>query len=411
MIKIILKYAAVCILFALNSCASESTIDTQHKFTFSEEDGVQLARTEGGPKYEGELFEYTEVVRLQQDESIPESLMNRPYFFSVGEDGTFFILDGAENSILVFNADGSYRQSIGREGEGPGEFQSPRYLTNFNNILSVYDRRLQRTSHFRPDGTFLDSNSFQQAPPRTYSVEIGPDGEYICFLDTSPPERDAQIMEAREVMVFSADGDSIGSVSDPVVHMGNMIPFDSSGSTIYAYELFNGSPQAVYHPDSGILISSGEEPWMEWHDFSGRLTRRIEIDLPRRPVSPEDRQVLNERLETEIKSAVEDLGRSIAKTMRDALKFPDDKDHWSTILVDEFGYIWAMSSPTVFNTLEDSSMYLVLSPEGEYLGDTSWPKEAWALSRGHILVIEDYSDQMIPVICRITSRVAGFEYP
>ncbi len=130
----ILRYSAVCLLLALASCTSESTMETQHTFTVSDENGVKLARTEGGPKYEGELFEYSEVVRLQQD--------------------------------------GSYRRSIGGPGDGPGEFQSPRYLTNYDNVLSIYDGRLRRTSHYHPDGAFLDSHSFLQAPPGPRLIQV-----------------------------------------------------------------------------------------------------------------------------------------------------------------------------------------------------------------------------------------------
>ena len=400
-----------CLIIVFVSCSAEITTDTQHTFTISDENGIQLARTEGGPKYEGELFEYTEVVRLQQDDSIPESLLNRPYYFSMGVDGTFFLLDGGENRILVFNQDGSYRRSIGGPGDGPGEFQSPRYLTFYENVLSLYDGRLRRTSHYHPDGAFLKSNSFLQTPPRTRTLEMGPNGEYICFHDISPEGRESQIHEAIGVMIFSADGDTIGSMNTPVVHTASRIPMDNSGTALIASKLFNGRPQALYHPGSGILISSGKEPWMEWYNLSGRLTRRIEIDIPRMPVSPEERRLLNERLETDLVNATDDLEKSMAKIARDALKIPDDKDHWSTILVDEFAYIWAMIPTNQFGIMGEIYHYRVLSPEGEYLGDTAWPKESWALSRGHILVIEDYSDRMIPVIYRITSKVDGFRFP
>lgn len=150
---------------------------------------------------------------------------------------------------------------------------------------------------------------------------------------------------------------------------------------------------------------------MEWYNLSGRLTRRIEIDIPRMQVSPEERRFLNERLETDLVNASDDLEKLMAKTARDALKIPDDKDFWSTILVDEFDYIWAMIPTNQFGIMGEIYHYRVLSPEGEYLGDTAWPDEAWDISRGHILVIQDYTNTMTPVLYRITSKVEGFRFP
>ncbi|MCD4701129.1 MAG: 6-bladed beta-propeller, partial [Candidatus Aegiribacteria sp.] len=40
-------------------------------------------------------------------------------------DGRILIVDRLKNRVLIFSPDGEYMASIGREGEGPGEFNMP----------------------------------------------------------------------------------------------------------------------------------------------------------------------------------------------------------------------------------------------------------------------------------------------
>lgn len=45
---------------------------------------------------------------------------------AVADDGTIYVLDSQLNEVQVFAPNGEYIRSIGREGEGPGEFTFPR---------------------------------------------------------------------------------------------------------------------------------------------------------------------------------------------------------------------------------------------------------------------------------------------
>jgi len=51
----------------------------------------------------------------------------------------FYILDKSEKQIHIFNADGSFRNSFGDSGQGPGEFNSPNSLVIVNNTVFVKD--------------------------------------------------------------------------------------------------------------------------------------------------------------------------------------------------------------------------------------------------------------------------------
>lgn len=46
--------------------------------------------------------------------------MTAPRAFVQGPDGNYYVPDVRDNRIVVFDSDGNYLRSIGRDGEGPG---------------------------------------------------------------------------------------------------------------------------------------------------------------------------------------------------------------------------------------------------------------------------------------------------
>ena len=60
-----------------------------------------------------------------------------PKDIKIGKDGLVYILDSKNNRIQTFDSSGNYKSTIGRRGEGPGEFSTPMGLAldNQNNIV------------------------------------------------------------------------------------------------------------------------------------------------------------------------------------------------------------------------------------------------------------------------------------
>lgn len=71
---------------------------------------------------------------------------------SVGADGSIYIAEGMENAIHVFDARGSRVRTLGRKGDGPGEFQLLALVGFKGDTLWAYDDRHERLTFFRPDG-------------------------------------------------------------------------------------------------------------------------------------------------------------------------------------------------------------------------------------------------------------------
>ena len=92
---IMCSVAVVC-LFA--ACSGR----TGHTFQTHLEEGVPIVETTGGPRYQDPLFTIEEVLRLEQDESRPETLYNNATGFMMGPEGNYFVLDRGTSTILKY---------------------------------------------------------------------------------------------------------------------------------------------------------------------------------------------------------------------------------------------------------------------------------------------------------------------
>ncbi len=77
----------------------------------------------------------------------------------VGSDGLLHTLHWREGTIRRWTPDGAPAGSIGRQGEGPGEFEQPVRMGFFGDSLWVWDLGTYRVSYFDPEGEFLGSVS------------------------------------------------------------------------------------------------------------------------------------------------------------------------------------------------------------------------------------------------------------
>ena len=99
------------------------------------------------------------------------------------------------------------------------------------------------------------------------------------------------------------------------------------------------------------------------------------------------------------------------------IPIPRRKHLWANVKVDEYGYIWATEPTDFYNNRPHGHKCLIISPNGEYLGDIIWPDIEGGImfvpSRGLLLVrvVDDVTGAQNIHVYRINSNVAGFNYP
>jgi len=400
------------LLLGLNACSSEEA-RSDHRFEIVSEDGNPTALNHGGPKYADELFRYTLHLRLVEDPAVPASLLYQPDFhYVLGEDGCYYIADAGNSRVAVFDGDGRFVRSFGRRGNGPGEFTRPRILTFEDGVLGLWDNFQRRTIYYRTDGSYLDDIFTPNIRSRINGLHRDSEGRVIAlYFDFR--EGEGFQYNGRRVVVTSVDGDTLTDMMTPLLPTAFLVRGEGvSGAGGLPY---GPDPTIKLLPGGRLLRSTGAEPLLEIFDVTGRPLRRIRLDLPREKVTADERAAIRGHLQAEADTAGTGRAGEFSRAMVAGLRFPEEKAHWSSVEVDEAGYFWlAFSSPLFTVGSGDQTSYRLLSPEGEYLGDSARPGMIVStVSRSHLLTWEydPESGALTPVVFRISPAVPGFEYP
>ena len=219
--------------------------------------------------------EVNEVLRITSEnveKSGSDLLLGVPYLTVTDEDGFIYTYDPTQSIIFKFDDQGNFVKTIGREGRGPGEFQSVYSMTVFGgNKLFVYDFISRRATIFGSGG----------------NIEEMRDMDFRFALDHIRPAPDGtllfpHIQDDHIIHIFDIDKDQI---TKSLIHTDEILQTDErfepellraqAGSAIplsdnriaYTPGYYNGT---VY------LYERSEEGWRQ----SDKLSGYRKIDKP-----------------------------------------------------------------------------------------------------------------------------------
>jgi hypothetical protein len=100
-------------------------------------------------------WKLVEVARIVGGTDRPGDLIS-PQSVALADDGSIYVSDKSPALIKQYTPTGTFVRSIGREGQGPGEFEVG-YIAIHGAVLFLHDPRVSRTSVFDTAGTFQRS--------------------------------------------------------------------------------------------------------------------------------------------------------------------------------------------------------------------------------------------------------------
>ena len=334
------------------------------------EDGVEVIKNPAEPLYGLIHFELEEDLSIGSEED-ENYFFYRNYDMTVDKDGNIYVVDGGHDRIQVFDREGIFVRSIGRRGQGPGEFQSPLdvFVSDQKGEIYVPDFRIA-IKIFDLNGSYLRSIPLNQIN-RSYC--ISPGGAVIAETDKYIFEETnrGRIRKIVASLHFlnSTDGSEIPIASFPdqlsKIIEGQLIK--SRDGFEHVFQMCATGPETfVYGFSSGYNLNV--------INSTGKLLLKIQKESPPIPISKKEKDAVRETFRD---SPIKNLNN---------IPFPDHKPHFGKVLADgEWIFVEHHKSPQ--DRSEVWSMD-VFNSQGFYLHKCTFPLRPKLIKNGFAYLIE-----------------------
>ena len=152
------RFGVVCFILLALLTAQLAFAQTKWYGSISKEGDVTIVRNPREPISKAPILELKEELSIGGPDAQGQAVFGRMGEFVVDDAGNFYISAvRGEDQIRVFDKTGRYLRTIGRHGQGPGEFDGigPLSFVRATGALAVANIRLGCLTYFNTQGTFL----------------------------------------------------------------------------------------------------------------------------------------------------------------------------------------------------------------------------------------------------------------
>lgn len=253
-------------------------------------------------------------------------------------DGRIVVADGGLRSRLTLLApDGDSLGTIGRYGEGPGEYE---WITSLqagaHDSIYVFDAAQQRLTTFSGDGRVGRTATYRDAGTGMLrSVSRLADGVWFGRGLDRPLQGPVNEIVRDTISVGLLDGALSGL--EPLTRLPTSMSTTLSvhGRVLFGSAPFSPRAQAATWGRCAF-VSSAEDPTIDVYSATGERVAKLRIPGTRRPVSAEDVRAL---VQTRLDRASTREDTAIAAAFGEA-PHPEYLPYINQMVVDQWGNIW-----------------------------------------------------------------------
>lgn len=186
------------------------------------------------------------------------SLFTEVSEFDVGQDGRLWVFDRPSNTILLFAPDGQLIRRIGRQGAGPGEFNSSNGMVSRpDGGLAIWDARNGRISFLDSIGDYRAAWLVPTGFNTSHGLVTDRSGQLHLRRPVSPP-REGEILGRMGLVLLGADGAFGDSLAPPDLVVPREVYVASrDGSTSSTGARYAPGFHWAWHPDGGFVALNG----------------------------------------------------------------------------------------------------------------------------------------------------------
>lgn len=317
-----------------------------------------------------------------------ESELINPTSVALDDQGRIYVADQNPALIKVFDDSGKLVRTIGKEGEGPGEFRQPILAVRGRHLL-VHDPRLARTTLFDTAGTLVRS----WASSCCYWATIALDTLGHAAIPTMGGNDSTLIRYAR----FRLDGSGIDTLTVLRRENAKQWIVKSNGGMMSMPVPFTPQTNYAFDPDGSLLLGwTGEYRIAVLHNGRDTATVFGRSWTPEPLADARADRAVQERIDRNKES----WGEAALRNAFHRSDIPGTLPAFTGIDTDADGNRWVF-----LDNLGDSTLtrFDVFDSAGVYLGPVALRStdhfKAWTWGRDQVVAAGESSDGL-PVVVR-----------
>jgi hypothetical protein len=325
--------------------------ESQWKGKIEYEDGVKVIKNPIEPLYGQITFELEEDLSIGNEEDENYAFYNFARVTADSEEN-IYVLDGENCRIQKFDKNGIYLQSIGKKGQGPGEFDRPWGIC-FDPQQNIYVRETREIDIFDAKGRYLRTI----VPHEHFGPYFGitKDGNIIAHNQSFS----AGGKMSEEVVLFDGEGKKIKTI----VEFKSETPSFGQVFDLGSYY----TPGLCFYPinEKFAVYGYSSEYRLFVIDSSGELVYIIEKKESPTPLSKKEiNKVIDEYVERQKERST---GPKFSKSaLKKACKFPKYMAFFLGFSTDDKNRVYVMKFKSRLDDYK-GGYYDIFSKDGYYL--------------------------------------------
>lgn len=326
-------------------------------------------------------------------------------------DGALAIANATTRDVRVFDASGRHVRTIGRRGQGPGEFETIRQIQRSGDTLVVIEG-FGRLQMFTRDGTLVRSTGRPVFPRRTAPMWYGSlrDGS-LLMVGLDPPDSTSEMVATLTLGVARAGSSEVEPLD--AVQAFEVVKKEGAvgipGARGYSPVYLGAVPQIVVA--GGRLCHSTSGRWeVACHGADHRHAWRTLREVERAPVTAADRDAFREGY---LRANV-NVPRARTEAVAASFEFARRRPSFGRLVAASNGDLWVgeflLSDALILGregtpTPPRPSTWSVLDASGRWIADVRLPAGFALLEAGpdYVAGVErDADDVERVVVYRVT---------
>ncbi len=375
------------LLILFNACGEQRA---HGRVTFEEVDGVTVVKNPSEPLNPELQIIFEEELTIGIEEGDENYMFGNQVFVNSDDGGNIYVTDQDRRIVKKYDFDGNFLQSIGRLGQGPGEFQdmSGVRFTSEGNIY-LNDLKTQRLSFFSKEGNYLKGIKF---PIMFERVVINSKGFYVARSVDN-----VELGKGKKWDYFYGLFDENFNLIAEFLRLPQGVNVNGKKADTLVQVLANSLSETAFQPnvnyvlDKNDLIYFGypENYEIKVYSREGKLRKIIQRDFKPVEISKRHKEYFKH---SQSELFMSKIPVNEEEKVFELVEYPKYKPAYERFTLMENGWIFVV----VDSVRDGSALIDIFNKDGEYLAqfETDVPTDWLSFNNGKaysVATIDDYN--------------------